>query len=82
LVFTHEGKSWTYHRPGDPMPCDGERSVNLLGAGPRYLESQSEKGSFWLWQSEVLNCIGWRYAEPLTKEVELGPEDVPPGSVF
>jgi len=82
LVFEHEGKQWTWHRPGDPRPCDGERSVNLLGAGPRYLESQSEKGSFWLWQSEVLNCIGWRYAEPLTREVELGPEDVPPTTVL
>lgn len=25
LTFTHEGRTWTWHRPGDPMPCDGAR---------------------------------------------------------
>ena len=28
------------------------------------------------------DIIGWRYAEPATKTVDLGPEDVPPFSVI
>jgi hypothetical protein len=68
LLFQHAGHEWVWHRAGDPMPCDGERSVILLGAGPQYLASQPEKGAFWLWQSEALNCIGWRYADEAEAE--------------
>lgn len=81
LVFTHEGKQWTCHRPGDPMPCDGGRKVEVLtleyGSGAAI-------GERWNWESGqgVGTIIGWRYVEPATKEVELGPEDVPPGSVI
>ena len=25
LAFEHAGKTWTWHRPGDPMPCDGAK---------------------------------------------------------
>ena len=81
LLFMHAGKSWTYHRPGDPMPCDGERKIVCIVGGNVW--SDIVKGSDWEW-GELLNgsIIGWRYAEPATKEVELGPEDVPPGSVI
>lgn len=30
LTFTHEGKLWTWHRPGDPMPCDGEARIDIV----------------------------------------------------
>ena len=85
LVFTHEGKEWTWHRLGDPMPCDGERKVAILHRDQLdvYFESGANGcifGREWLWADETI--IGWRYAEPETREVELGPEDVPPGSVF
>jgi hypothetical protein len=81
LVFEHAGKSWTYHRPGDPMPCDGRRAVEVnLRDGVAASRGLAE---YWHW-NECGNesIIGWRYAEPLTREVELGPEDCPPGSVF
>ena len=83
LVFTHEGKQWTYHRPGDPMPCDGERRVFIVGIDGKTvacdgfpLVERSARSNRWD------QTLGWRYAEPLTREVELGPEDCPPGSVF
>jgi len=88
LVFTHAGKQWTYHRPGDPMPCDGERRIDVLMASSYPMTGSNPKLVRW---SKLTLCdgsqapgdvIGWRYAEPTTKEVELGPEDVPPGSVF
>ena len=84
LVFTHEGKQWTWHRPGDPMPCDGEREVEWLleseasgiAAYKHHQQHAKALGSHWK------GIIGWRYAEPLTHEVELGPEDVEPLSMI
>lgn len=70
LVFTHEGKEWTYHKPGDPMPCDEWFKIEIF----------YEIGGV-NWDIET-SVIGWRYAEPATKTVPLGPEDVPPGSVL
>lgn len=81
LEFEHEGKSWTWHRPGNPMPCDGEAVIEIVCIGGRTtdidgdpLHSRRAKANMWR------STIGWRYAEPLTREVELGPEDVPPCS--
>jgi hypothetical protein len=82
LVFTYEGQEWTYHRPGDPMPCDGERIVCILmGIGAQ--AAHHAKSLCWtlLGQGSDSDIIGWRYAET-TKQVELGPEDVPPLSVI
>jgi len=84
LVFQHAGKSWTYHRPGDPMPCDGEALIEIIGItgktttddGRMSLVARSARSNIWN------RTLGWRYAEPLTREVELGPEDVPPLSVI
>jgi hypothetical protein len=76
LVFTHEGKEWTWHRPGDPMPCDGEVFVDCFCKGGGTLLATRAK--VWSWRGDI---IGWRYAET-TEQVELGPEDVPPGSVI
>jgi hypothetical protein len=80
LIFTHEGKEWTWHRPGDPMPCDGGCVIRIIGIDGKavaregyQLSKRSARVNKW---SET---IGWRYAET-TKQVELGPEDVPPCS--
>lgn len=82
LTFTHEGKTWTWHRPGDPMPCDRERRIHIIchegrtedQTGCRYLDRLARNN---LWDK----TLGWRYADE-KKTVPLGPEDVPPGSVF
>lgn len=81
LIFTHEGKQWTWHKPGDPMPCDEGCVIRIIGIDGKavardgyQLIKRSARVNRW---SET---IGWRYVE--TKTVELGPEDVPPGSVF
>jgi hypothetical protein len=77
LTFEHAGKTWTYRRPGDPMPCDGGSLIWVLyGDGTPSLNSYCANDYVWG------RVIGWRYAELQTKTVPLGPEDVPPGSVF
>ena len=87
LVFTHAGKTWTWHRTGDPMPCDGEREVDYVYRDHTLSGFPSQ--AIHLRWSELDHLthdngiLGWRYAdkhEP--REVDLGPEDVPPGSVF
>ena len=77
LVFEHAGKSWTYHRPGDPMPCDRRALIWCV-----YDDGTCSLNAYCAANYAFGRIIGWRYAEPATKEVELGPCDVPPGSVF
>ena len=80
LVFEHAGKSWTYHRPGDPMPCDGGEGIETLLQDGLIGTCLAKPAMRWMHGDNPI--IGWRYAEPETKTVELGPEDCPPGSVF
>jgi hypothetical protein len=78
LTFTHLGKTWTWHRPGDPMPCDRESKVEILCDDDSTAKSLAGT-TCW----DGFCCpVGWRYTKPPTKTVDLGPEDVPPGSVF
>lgn len=84
LVFQHKGKEWTYHKPGDPMPCDKEDKVTVIYDDPikEYTGTPCPADCFeWKNPNGFTPIIGWRYAET-TKTVELGPEDVPPGSVI
>ena len=84
LVFTHEGKSWTWRRPGDPMPCGEQERVTVLYNDPvQEFRGAPCPANCFAWRNPSGNTpiIGWRYAEPITREVELGPCDVPPGSV-
>lgn len=76
LTFTHEGKTWTWHRSGDPMPCDGERIVYLLFSDGIPTRASS-RATIWSWdnQGSTSTIIGWRYADE-NKTVPLGPEDV------
>jgi len=79
LVFEHGGKSWTYHRPGDPRPCEDRRIYILCKDGIDRENHVSPNDCRWS-EENTADIIGWRYAAPLTREVELGPEDVPPCS--
>lgn len=76
LTFEHAGETWTWHRPGDPMPCDGGSLIwALYDDGTPSLNSYCANDYVWG------RIIGWRYADE-KKTVPLGPEDVPPGSSF
>ncbi len=85
LVFTHAGKEWTWHRAGDPMPCDGGAKLQILRKdGVALLESIPARNRTWdTTLGESYQLLGWRYADkPEPREVDLGPEDVPPNSAL
>lgn len=83
LTFTHLGKTWTYHRPGDPMPRDGKRIVQVV-FNDNTCSNSYHQGSSWSWSETggADDIIGWRYADEPKTQVPLGPEDVPPGSIL
>lgn len=82
-AFTNAGKTWTYHRPGDPMPCDGWSKIEIICETGKTIAFNGLPLLPRLARHNIWNkTIGWRYAEPATREVELGPEDVMPGSVI
>ena len=61
LTFTHAGKTWTWHRPGDPRPCDGEKEVEIMlqnGLIGSCLASLTMS-----WSHGDNQIIGWRYAD-------------------
>jgi hypothetical protein len=58
LTFTHEGKEWTWHRPGDPMPCDGESLIEAVYGKHK----DSRKAADYNWDSRT-SVFGWRYAD-------------------
>lgn len=76
LTFTHAGKQWTWHRPGDPMPCDVDALIWVLyHNGSNSLNSYCASDYIWG------NIIGWRYADE-KKTVPFDISDVPPCSVL
>ena len=76
LTFEHAGKTWTWHRPGDPMPCDGEAEIEVTLRGGRDGGGLARVGHWnTLPDAPELEIIGWRYADE-KKTVPLGPEDV------
>ncbi len=65
------------------MPCDGEREVQVILDSSRI--TPALKGKDWTWDDSQLPTsiiTGWRYAGEKKPKQPLGPEDVPPGSVF
>lgn len=63
-TFEAHGKTWTKHKAGDPMPCDGKRRVELL-LGDMCLGKVGE-AKLALWNespSKTNQIIGWRYAD-------------------
>lgn len=80
LTFTHAGKTWTWHRAVEPMPCDGtKRVIPLVCYEGKYSTGGNMEGSHWDWNDEYL--IGWRYADE-KKIVPFDISDVPPCSVL
>lgn len=79
LEFQHLGKTWTWtwHKAGDPMPCNKDSKIEILCDD----NSTGITTGAVTW-SGGLAPIGWRYAEPATKVVPLGPSDIPPGSTL
>jgi hypothetical protein len=67
LVFEHEGKQWTWHRPGDPRPCDGEALIHCIMGGDlsSKLGTTLIKASCVRWTAvnPESDIIGWRYAD-------------------
>lgn len=61
LLFIHSGHEWTWHRAGDPMPCDGEKQVCLLRTDREEFHNFSVCGNKWNWNDPTI--IGWRYAD-------------------
>lgn len=85
LLFTHEGHEWTWHRAGDPMPCDGNACLHYI-MFDGHISRSGDIAKHLVWSDDMgkQNIIGWRYADaekPAPKQ-KLGPSDVPPGSVF
>ena len=63
LLFTHSGHEWTWHRAGDPMPCEGARMVvgMTLRGGAQRIPTAAKN---YLWEVNDFNpIIGWRYAD-------------------
>lgn len=84
LTFQHAGKTWTWHRPGDTMPCDGEQKVLILQCEDLAVYSTlgvngTVCGCEWSWDDDTI--IGWRYADE-KKTVPFDISDVPPCSVL
>jgi hypothetical protein len=75
LTFTQEGKQWTWHRPGDPMPCDGEREIFILCQDLSDRKSERWASDCRWSEGNNADIIGWRYADT-TKQVQFAPEDL------
>jgi hypothetical protein len=69
LLFTHAGHEWTWHRAGDPCPCDEKRKTCTLYKSDlkRDLSHIESYGEEWNWgerpDERELEIIGWRYAD-------------------
>ena len=65
LVFTHEGMEWTWHKAGDPMPCDGNPFIQIVRKdGVVLLEQiQAENRTWDTDLTETHQILGWCYAD-------------------
>lgn len=64
LLFQRSGHEWTWHRAGDPMPCDGDARILIVGMGGETiacdgfpLVERSAHSNRWD------QTLGWRYAD-------------------
>lgn len=77
-TFEAHGKTWTRHKPGDPMPCDPEALLEVLWQDDiDGIDSSDVQGAAknWDWSNSggKYNIIGWRYAdEQPEQELEGG----------
>lgn len=73
LLFTHEGHEWTWHKPGDPMPCDGDSEVHILCLdGVERPCCVTAYNARWDKMNNA-DIIGWRYAD--TEQPDDSPLD-------
>lgn len=65
LLFTHEGYEWTWHRAGDPCPCDADSAIDVLFADMQVYRNRRDKrdGFHWLDETGPGVIIGWCYAD-------------------
>ena len=76
LTFTHAGKTWTWHRLGDPMPCAGLALVTTLLEDGEIGGTKIRASRYdWNVRDNGDQIIGWRYADE-KKNVPFGPDDV------
>ena len=68
-TFEAHGKTWTRHKPGDPMPCGPGLWVEVITRGEveggRYIDAIS-LAEEWDWDTSMFpedEIIGWRYEE-------------------
>lgn len=66
-TFEAHGKTWTKHKPGDAMPCDGSSAVMALLGDGTFCTQQAED---WNWNNRdsTFDIVGWRYADEPTPE--------------
>ena len=66
-TFEAHGKTWTKHKPGDAMPCDGSSAVMALLGDGTFCTQQAED---WNWNNRdsTFDIVGWRYADKPTPE--------------
>lgn len=85
LTFNHAGRQWTWHRPGDPRPCDGESMVHIITRDKDFSEEPSKSKDYEWGQIEgswrFAEIIGWRYVDE-KKVVPLDKDDILPCSVI
>jgi len=63
-TFEAHGKTWTRHKPGDPMPCDGEAIVDILSRDNTLGSTLKAKNRWWDTGLTIsAQIIGWRYAD-------------------
>lgn len=66
-TFEAHGKTWTKHKAGDPMPCDGEAMVEVLLGGEILGRRAIAKVLRWESYTPSADIIGWRYADEQPK---------------
>ena len=59
LLHPSEGGGFQKHKPGDPMPCDGELEIDALLECPE-IETCTAKNFYWTPQGLGTSIIGWR----------------------
>ena len=61
-TFEAHGNTWTKHKPGDAMPCDGSSAVMALLGDGTFCTQQAED---WNWNNRdsTFDIVGWRYAD-------------------
>lgn len=65
-TFEAHGHFWTRHTPGDPMPCDGEATVEVLLKEEMHggYTEETQLAREWCWEDTGdSSVIGWRYAD-------------------